>query len=121
MKKVLAGLMIVGLFSFTSSYSMAETVKAKLTQGSWGSVNTEPARIEVPSGNVACNFSALNGSNNNDRGWTIVSENGRNVYTYTTSNEDPVSLSNLKLNSGVYYVYVSGTAGSNVTVNYDLK
>ncbi len=123
------------------------TVTAKITKGDLGAgskgtwmAHNEPAKIVIPPGKQAVNFSAQNGSNFENKGWSIKrDQDGRqtDVYAFQMAptnwnatfqkfmdrapKETPVPLKNLTLGPGTYFVYVSGSPGAFLNLTFTLN
>lgn len=142
MKKVLMLVALLVPVCLVSSLMAAQTltVTGKITRGDLGAsskgawmANPDAGKFTVPAGKTAKSFKASNGSNADNKAWSIVEYvNGRNVEVYAfqeaptnwnatfqkfmsrAAQETPVPLGNLTLGPGTYLVYVSGTIGAKV-------
>ena len=96
--------------------------------------NSKPATLTILQGRVASGFTleSLMAGNNcysgarfTDRGFLIKDSSGNQVFRYTINAQGQVyqpkgNLSQLKLNAGIYYVYVDGGRGAYLKLKYNM-
>lgn len=129
MKNILP-LAILLLFS-AGLFAQAGQVTATIDRN----CNSIPAKLNIPSGKTAVNFSmetlnagnnCYNGSKFEDRGFVIKNSNGDIVFKYTINKKGETyepngSLSSFNLGAGIYYIHVDGGNGARLDLKYNLK
>ena len=126
MKSFIAFILLLG-------YSMIGTAQNEILEATIdNNCNVQPAKLSVASGKMVSSFhliSLIPGSNCysgakfTDKGFIIKNVSGDLVFKYQVNKDGQVfepngKLKDLKLSSGIYYIYVDGGKGAFVRLKY---
>lgn len=126
-------LLILALFMFFASniYTQNASLEASID----GSCNSKPATLNISKGQSASAFvlqslssgnNCYNGARFTDKGYVIKNSAGDVIFKYSIDVNGKIyqpngDLSQLKLNAGIYHIYVDGGSGAYLKLNFQLN